>query len=695
MEFHQLTDEQQRFIQIALQGHHILVDACIGSGKTTAIQCLCNLFDSHKRILYLTYNRLLKVDAREKIRMPNVTVTNYHGFAYQELRRIGVSCGVSDLMQVYNQKKPKPYAYDVLILDEYQDVEQESANLLQHLADSLPQMQRIAVGDLSQKIYDKTRLDAGLFIQEFLTKRHYELEFTRCFRLSADYAGFLGNLWQKRIVGVNPDCRIRQVSLREALRFLGEKCQPEQVLVLGSQGGFRNELLNCLEKQYAEKYNKQTVWAQIGEYGAGKTQPDASCAVFTTYDGSKGMEREVCVLCDWSESYWNTRISRPQAKYEIIRNIFLVAASRGKREILFVDPVSSPYLEPDTIISGEGEYTDFDDVDMANMFDFKYVEDVEDCYRLLDVRETQPKGAVIPARLSDGLIDLSPCIGILQEALYFTDASIDLQIEHFFAVNEGLGGLRKDYRKWGIEAKVLYLSALETRQFRYLYQVKGRLLTVEAVQQIRQRFRTWLGPGSRGQVSCCLSFLRGGEKQFDALGLVDAVRNNVAYEFKFVSQLTHVHALQCACYVAALGLEFGRLWNIRDNQMLEIRIPDRKAFLDQVARTVTKGLLKRYEVPAEWRHLFYLQTDVKELPAKPASVSEEPPVVRQDSLRRFIVYSGASHRTVFADTYRNALLRLFPDEDFIRVKAGSAQADVKVSCRDRRGRDRNQYYCYA
>lgn len=33
----QLSDEQQLFIEKALQGYNILVDACIGSGKTTAI----------------------------------------------------------------------------------------------------------------------------------------------------------------------------------------------------------------------------------------------------------------------------------------------------------------------------------------------------------------------------------------------------------------------------------------------------------------------------------------------------------------------------------------------------------------------------------------------------------------------------------------------------------------------------------
>ena len=102
----ELSSEQNEFITEALDGKNILVDACIGSGKTTSIQQLCNAFPPDKRILYLTYNRLLKLDAQAKIKSSNTTVTNYHGFAMGVLRKANITCGIPELVYTFNRMKP-------------------------------------------------------------------------------------------------------------------------------------------------------------------------------------------------------------------------------------------------------------------------------------------------------------------------------------------------------------------------------------------------------------------------------------------------------------------------------------------------------------------------------------------------------------------------------------------------------------
>lgn len=163
-----LTDEQEKFIEKALNGKNILVDACVGSGKTTAIQALCTRFPKNKKILYLTYNKLLKIDAKEKIKGRNVTVTNYHGYAWSCLNRIGMQVGVSDLLQEFNKKKPPVRKFDLIVLDEYQDIDQEIADMLDYIVSCNPEAQLVAVGDMKQKYMIRLHLKWKNILKSFL-----------------------------------------------------------------------------------------------------------------------------------------------------------------------------------------------------------------------------------------------------------------------------------------------------------------------------------------------------------------------------------------------------------------------------------------------------------------------------------------------------------------------------------------------
>ncbi len=599
----QLSDEQQLFIEKALQGKNILVDACIGSGKTTAIQSLCNELPSKKKVLYLTYNKLLKLDAKSKIKKKNVMVTNYHGFAYTILMRSGISVGISDLIQTFIQKKPPMGKYDVLIIDEYQDIEQELAELLQMVKDRNPNMQIIAVGDMEQKIYDKTTLNVESFMKFFL-EEHLRLKFTQCFRLSDDLAAILGSVWKKEIKGVNNCCKVEEMAREDIVPFLAEQI-PADILCLGARTGMMSDTLNTLEERHPDKFNKNTVYATISDNDSmGKAEPREDSAIFTTYDSSKGLERKICVVFDFTESYWNTRISKPQQSYIILRNIFCVAASRGKNHIIFVKPEEA-MLSEKTLSTPIPTNEKFNDLDISEMFDFKYKEDVERCFSLLKIsKQKQTDHLIINIKSTDGLIDLSPCIGIYQEAVYFDNYQIDAAIELKFLLNPDLFGLRglyeREVKDTSLDHKILFLVSLETKQKRYRTQVITPFVNEEQSTLIIERLKTHLNKDEDAQVECQIDFTdqENGEVKFSARGFADVVKDNIVYELKFVSELTHEHFLQCACYMVAMNLHKGILWNTRDNTSYEIEIPERKAFLNAVAKTVTKGVIENYYDPA-------------------------------------------------------------------------------------------------
>jgi calcineurin-like phosphoesterase family protein len=604
-----LSAEQQLFTEKAKEGKNILVDACIGSGKTTAIQHLCNELPSNTKILYLTYNKLLKLDAKTKIKNMNATVSNYHGFAFTALKTAGVTTGISDLIQIFNTEKPALDHYDVLIIDEYQDIEQELSEMLLYIKSTNSTMQIVAVGDMEQKIYDKTTLSVPEFMEQFLG-RHIKLEFTRCFRLSAGLAGTLGRIWCKNIIGVNNNCIVEEMDVDDVVKFLSEQ-NPRDILCLGARTGELSETLNILEREYPRKFNKSTVFASISDKdGTGATQPKPTSAIFTTFDSSKGLERKICVVFDYVESYWQVRISKPQQSYKILRNIFCVAASRGKERIIFVNS-GEAMLSERTLSTEVAAGNTFQNVDISEMFDFKYKEDVEECYSLLRTRLLTAPEDISEIRVvgKDELIDLSPCIGIYQEAVFFKGYDIDKSIKLWLDLNKDKKFLHAaEDSNLPIDKKILILTSLETKQNRYRNQVATPFVSNSERQQIAERLGSLFTVDEMVQSPCAIDFsnTKEGKCLFSAQGFTDVVKDDVVYELKFVSELTHEHFLQCACYVVALGLETGILWNTRTNVRYEIQIPDRARFLDAVAKTITKGFLKNYYAPKEesvWRNL--------------------------------------------------------------------------------------------
>lgn len=581
-----LSEEQNLFIEKALEGKNILVNACIGSGKTTAIQHLCQLYPSDKKILYLTYNKLLKLDAKEKITNPNVIVTNYHGFAYSMLFSIGISAGVTDLIQVFLKEKPQLPHLDLLLIDEYQDINQELSEMLEYVKDTNPNMQIIAVGDMDQKIYDYTMLDVSSFIKGYL-EDYVALSFTNCFRLNASYASKLGRIWHKTINGVNDRCSVVTMNSADVVAFLSSK-SPSDVLCLGSRSGDMPRVLNDLEERFPAKFNKNTVFASIVDKDQNASiEPDSKSAIFTTYDSSKGLERKICILFDFTEEYWSFRANTPGQSYTILRNIFCVAASRGKEQVILVEN-DHPLLSEQTLSLPFSNNKTGSRFNISEMFNFRYKEKVEECYSLLSVRELNAEDRTpISIKNYDGLIDLSPCIGIYQEASFFRHFDVKKSIENYlFSHREKEHLYTEEIKNASVEKQILFLTALETHYDRYNTQVSVPFIKEESKKLLHNRLSFMFAPDEDVQKLSIMDFSTYSEQPVLAIGLADVVKDGIVYELKFVSDLTHEHFLQCACYVIALKLEKGILWNTRTNRMFEISIRDRERFFRTVLSTI-------------------------------------------------------------------------------------------------------------
>lgn len=590
-----LSNEQERFVKEACLGKNILVDACIGSGKTTAIQELCNRLPG-KRILYLTYNKILKLDAKAKIMNRNVTVTNYHGFAFMLLNRMGKKCGIEELIKTCNELKPHIGRYDVLILDEYQDIDEEISIFLQHIKNSNPYMQIVAVGDMDQKIYDRTTLDIRRFIDEFLGI-HENMCFTKCFRISSELASMLGRIWGKPIEGVNTNCVVEEMTEDEVIKFLSTQVAGN-VLCLGAKNGSMSETLNKLETLYPLQYNKETVYATISDMDNSwrAVEPGPNVGIFTTYDSCKGLERPVCVVFDFTESYWTVRSKTFNTQYKILKNIFCVAASRGKKHIIFVKP-GEELLSEETLSTPVEANLKFPNVEISGMFDYKRREDVEaafDCVSAtkIPVADTSP----IAVTFTDAMIDLSPCVGIYNEASFFEGYDIDRTIKFALALKKEKNYPYEDFlEKATLEEKILFFVAIETNHKRYYTQANSVYVDEESTKKMHSRLLERVKPDDTVQAVCSMEFANpDGSKAFTANGMCDVLREEGIYELKFVRELQHTHFLQLASYLVASDVEKGYLWNIYNNDIYEVTVPDKKKFLDKVINCVTEGVLQSY-----------------------------------------------------------------------------------------------------
>ena len=408
----------------------------------------------------------------------------------------------------------------------------------------------------------------------------------------------LGRVWHKKIDGVNPSCKVDIMDFKEIVQFLSEQ-NPGDILCLGARTGDMAETLNKLERKYPDKYNKRTIFASIRDKddANGQVDPGPDSGIFTTFDSSKGLERKICVVFDFTESYWTVRSRKPNQKYEILRNIFCVAASRGKDHIIFVHK-DEELLSEDMLSTPTESNPVLEDMSISQMFDFKYKEDVEDCFFCLECERIENTGdnSIIDVNTADGLIDLSPYIGIYQEQCFFKGYDLEKELDLIYQLDQDRAKMyQREFYTGSSQKKILILTALETHLNRYIDQVETPFVTDEETDAIKERLSTVFSSKDEVQKGCSITFKYGHGETFDALGLIDVFKDNTVYELKFTSALTHEHFLQCACYIAATDAEKGILWNTRDNAMYEIRIRDKDKFLNTVAKTITKG-----EFNARW-----------------------------------------------------------------------------------------------
>ena len=606
----EFTDEQKEFLKHAKAGKDVLVDACIGSGKTTSIQAACDELQG-KSILYLTYNRRLLEEARKRIPKGVAMVHTFHSFAGTMLTAANVYAGSEhDVIPMFVSRIKRVLKIDTVIVDEYQDISEDLKDMLWHLCrisyesyGFVPQF--LIVGDKDQKISDYTSINAVACVHELMDfldhahgGEHVEMQFTNCFRLNAEYAEKIGQAWNKSIIGLNTGSQVMEMHVGSVANFLSQ-FEPEDILVLGNNmsWGTRVAIQNELERRWPEKFNKDTVYSSISEYDSDRRGMDASkCAIFTTFDSAKGLERKVCVICNYDNGYLKARMNHQTAR-TVLKNLFLVAASRGKDYNVFCYKGAAEILDFGTVgrISGSVP-VDMRVAYISDLYDYKLKEDVDSCISCLEISSAGQDLGDIAVRTKVGQIDISMCQGIYAQAVYFRNYDIELAIDIAWNERTAKGNhprLPAYDKAWPLWKKVLFLVALETGQERYVTQVTENYVDEDDEQSLIDRLSAMFDPFSVAEKSCTIVYKdcrAHGVTYGDKLlrGRADLMVRGIPWELKLVTDLKPEHALQVALYAVATGADYGMVYNIRTGETWRVDIPDKSEFLKRTLRCLSK-----------------------------------------------------------------------------------------------------------
>lgn len=118
------ASEKQLQIIACVERGNVVVNSVAGSGKTTTNLHIAKA-NVNKKILLLTYNRKLKEETREKVKLLNITnmeVHSYHSFCVLYYNKMCYRDNEIIKVNEYDTRPIRYFKYDIVILDEAQDI---------------------------------------------------------------------------------------------------------------------------------------------------------------------------------------------------------------------------------------------------------------------------------------------------------------------------------------------------------------------------------------------------------------------------------------------------------------------------------------------------------------------------------------------------------------------------------------------
>ena len=358
------SEEQQTVINHILNGSHVIVDACAGSGKSTtiistAIQC------KHMHILQCTYNKQLRVEVEQKVidlNIPNLDVHNYHSIAKKFYSKDGhTDTGIREILS----KKMPPLkdisVYDLIVIDEAQDMTKLYYEMLLKFTMDMPckTFQVLILGDKMQGLYEFKGSDT-----RFLTmgascwKTHPKLSapgnFEFCtlrmsYRITNEMSYFVNNamLGHERLLACRSGPKVMYIRKD---RYNMETSVVAIITQLIEQDGAHFSDFFCLNASIKNTrfYNPvRKIENMLAERGIPCFIPNDESneqldnrvierkVVFTTFHSVKGRQRKYVIVFGFDDSYF--KFYARNLNPDTCPNTLYVACTRGTERLIVME----------------------------------------------------------------------------------------------------------------------------------------------------------------------------------------------------------------------------------------------------------------------------------------------------------------------------------------------------------------------
>lgn len=366
--------DEQKYILGLLKDNNVIIDSVAGSGKTTTNLHIAKKY-AELQILLLTYNAKLKLETREKVQhlgLNNIEVHSYHSFCVKYYDRKCYNDTVLTKVMKSNDKPLKHFYYDVIILDEAQDVTPLYYKLVCKIyLDNYIKANLCIIGDRYQSIYDFNKADERFIIYadklfNFNDVMWKTCHLSRSFRITIPMANFINNcMLTSSIVNGKLSTERRITSDKISTHkpryivcntFIKKKdlSKPYAEIKYYLNMGYTYSDIFVLTASVKSELSPVRVLANILSNSSipvfvpvsdeEKLEEDVLVGkvVFSTFHQVKGLERKVIIVFNFDNTYF--KLYKKDKNPNICPNELYVAATRGLEHLTLFHHFTNDYL---------------------------------------------------------------------------------------------------------------------------------------------------------------------------------------------------------------------------------------------------------------------------------------------------------------------------------------------------------------